>query len=463
MVCLIWGGLSFIHSSRYMEMILSAVVLLAGLIAGFFIGRMSKGEVKDPETDVLRARMEEQKRAWQLSLTERERGFQDALDRQRMHDREQLDALQNRFDETVARMQSQLQAVTARLLRERQEEFQATSSERMRMVLDPLNETIAELKKTMADNTRSQSEFSGIFSSGIAHLMKQSEAARMSADRLADALSHNTKIQGEWGETVLTELLESQGLKEGVHFDTQVVMGKDSNLRPDLILHLDRERDVVIDSKVSLSAYLSYMNAETDDERAIALKAHILSIENHVKELVRKDYTAHIRPPHRSVGYVIMFVPNTTALLLATSAKPELWRKAMEQNVYIADEQTLYAALKIVHLTWTQIAQTENHQQVYALANEMLDRVGKFMEKYMALGKAIETLGKTYDDGMKKIQEDGHSVPQTCRKLIRMGAKMERRKGVPDTILGLDAEKIPDEKFSLGRDSAGDSLEDCSF
>ena len=81
----------------------------------------------------------------------------------------------------------------------------------------------------------------------------------------------------------------------------------------------------------------------------------------------------------------------------------------------------------------------------------------------MALGKAIETLGKTYDDGMKKIQEDGHSVPQTCRKLIRMGAKMERRKGVPDTILGLDAEKIPDEKFSLGRDSAGDSLEDCSF
>ena len=115
-------------------------------------------------------------------------------------------------------------------------------------------------------------------------------------------------------------------------------------MRPDVILHLDKERDVVIDAKVSLSAYLDYMNAESDETRNRSLRAHVESIRKHVAELAAKDYSSHIRPPKRSVGYVIMFVPNSAALLTATNAASDLWRKAMERNVYIADEQTLYAA-----------------------------------------------------------------------------------------------------------------------
>lgn len=205
-------------------------------------------------------------------------------------------------------------------------------------------------------------------------------------------------------------------------------------MRPDVILHLDKERDVVIDAKVSLSAYLDYMNAESDETRNRSLRAHVESIRKHVAELAAKDYSSHIRPPKRSVGYVIMFVPNSAALLTATNAASDLWRKAMERNVYIADEQTLYAALKIIAMTWQQIAQAENHEKVYALANEMLDRVGKFMQPFVEIGSRLESAHKAYDNAMKKLAEGGQSIPQTCNKLIKLGARQQVRKGVPDNL-----------------------------
>lgn len=137
------------------------------------------------------------------------------------------------------------------------------------------------------------------------------------------------------------------------------------------------------------------------------------------------------------MDYVIMFVPNTTALYAATLQKPDLWRKAMEKGVYIADEQTLYAALRIIDMTWRQIAQAENHEKVYALANEMLDRVNMFMEKFVTLGNKLNDARKSYDDAFGKIRESGQSIPITCRKLVSLGASVKPRKGVTPDLLGL--------------------------
>ncbi len=359
-----------------------------------------------------------------------------------------MDALQNRFDETVAKMQEQLKTATAELLKARQQEFEQTSRDSMAHILEPLNRQLGQMREAVTENTRVHGELGGRMSADISNLLRCSESARESADRLANALRNGGKIQGDWGETVLTELLESQGLSEGVHFDTQSFIRDASGnivredgmaaMRPDVILHLDKERDVVIDAKVSLSAYLDYMNAESDETRNRSLRAHVESIRKHVAELAAKDYSSHIRPPKRSVGYVIMFVPNSAALLTATNAASDLWRKAMERNVYIADEQTLYAALKIIAMTWQQIAQAENHEKVYALANEMLDRVGKFMQPFVEIGSRLESAHKAYDNAMKKLAEGGQSIPQTCNKLIKLGARQQVRKGVPDNLLGLD-------------------------
>ena len=240
---------------------------------------------------------------------------------------------------------------------------------------------------------------------------------------------------------MLDELLEAQGLTRGIHYDTQAVIRdvsgraikseEGSTLRPDIILHLDQRREVIIDSKVSLTAFMDYVNAENEEERQQYLKAHIASLQSHVKELSAKDYSSYIQPPKVRMDYVIMFVPHTGALWTALNAQPDLWRKAMDKNVFIADEQTLFAALRIINLTWTQIAQAQNHEKVYALANEMLDRVGQFMKKYQALGKALDSAAKAYEDGEKKLQPTGQSILQTCAKLKKLGAKASERNPLP--------------------------------
>lgn len=201
-------------------------------------------------------------------------------------------------------------------------------------------------------------------------------------------------------------------------------------MRPDVILHLDHERDVIIDAKVSLSSYLDYLQAESDENRELALQSHIRSVESHVAELVRKDYSRYVGERKKTVDYVIMFIPNTSALYAATSRKPELWRKAMEKGVYIADEQTLYAALKIIALTWRQIQQADNHEKVYKLADEMLNRVDKFMQSFLSIGKKLNEARDSYDNAYGKLKESGQSIPTTCNKLINLGAKVKPSKGV---------------------------------
>lgn len=361
-----------------------------------------------------------------------------------------MDALQKRFDETVARVSAQLKEEAGEMLKARQKEFSESSNLSLGQIVNPLKENIAELKKAMEDGSKEQAERNGEMRERIKSLMEHSDAARKSADELAAAFKHGNKMQGDWGETILEELLSSQGLTKGVHFDTQAVIrdadGKTvrnesgSILRPDVILHLDERREVIIDSKVSLSAYVDYVNAENELDRQNCLKAHLDSIKKHVKELATKDYSSYVKSPKVSAGYVIMFVPNMGALWSALNAEPDLWRKAADQNVYIADEQSLYGALKIVSMTWTQVAQAQNHEKVYELANEMIDRVGQFMEKYEAVGKALKKASDEYEAAERKLSPQGQSIINTSNKLIKLGAKNSDKHPIKTLV---DIDEIP--------------------
>lgn len=351
---------------------------------------------------------------------------------------------EQRFNETMTRMSEQMKNATADMLKDRQKEFADSSNQQLGQIVNPLRETIDKMKQTMADTTLKQTEMSSVLKDNIERSMQQALAAKKSAEELANALKHGSKVQGDWGEAVLDELLTSQGLVRGIHYDTQAVIrdaqgntvhtDDGATLRPDVILHLDQRREVIIDSKVSLTAFLDYANADNEADRQRFLKTHIDSLQKHVKELSTKDYSAYVQPPKVRMDYVIMFVPHTGALWTALNAQPDLWRKAMEQNVFIADEQTLFAALRIISLTWTQIRQAENHEQVYRLANEMLDRVGQFMKKYTAIGKALKTATTAYDDAERKLQPSGQSILQTCAKLQKLGAKQSDKNPLPQLI-----------------------------
>ena len=347
--------------------------------------------------------------------------------------REAMVAMKDGFNESLDKMSAQVKSETMKMLQDRQKEFAVSSQDSLSQILDPLRENVTELKKAIADNSKEQASRDGEMREQIRSMMSQSEAARKSADELAAAFKHGSKIQGDWGETILDELLSSQGLCRGIHYDVQETMrdakGKviyneaGEMMRPDVIIHLDDKREVIVDSKVSLTSYVDYVNAENEDDRKRFLKAHIESIKKHVKELADKDYSSYIQSPKVSLGYVIMFVPNISALWTALNAEPDLWRKAAESNVFIVDEQSLYGTLKMVSMTWTQIKQNENHEKVYALANEMIERVGLFMQRFEELGTTIGKVQEAYNGCTIKLLPNGQSIINTSKKLIDLGAK----------------------------------------
>ncbi len=388
---------------------------------------------KKEASDLLAKTKAEAEAQQQKALAEKDAAWNDIMKGQ-----------EQRFNETMTRMSEQMKNATADMLKDRQKEFADSSNQQLGQIVNPLRETIDKMKQTMADTTLKQTEMSSVLKDNIERSMQQAMAAKKSAEELANALKHGSKVQGDWGEAVLDELLTSQGLVRGIHYDTQAVIrdaqgntvhtDDGATLRPDVILHLDQRREVIIDSKVSLTAFLDYANADNEADRQRFLKTHIDSLQKHVKELSTKDYSVYVQPPKVRMDYVIMFVPHTGALWTALNAQPDLWRKAMEQNVFIADEQTLFAALRIISLTWTQIRQAENHEQVYRLANEMLDRVGQFMKKYTAIGKALKTATTAYDDAERKLQPSGQSILQTCAKLQKLGAKQSDKNPLPQLI-----------------------------
>lgn len=422
-----------------------------------FEGRNRLEEAKTDaahEIEELKRGFDEQKAElkgqFQQAMEEKDRMNAEAMKALEQHHKEVTEAMQRRFDETMDKVSAQMRSATDDMLKERQKEFGQVSRENIGQIVDPLKETIANMKKAMEENTEKQTSMSSEMKTNIEHMMNQSRAAKESADELARLFKKGGKVQGDWGETVLDELLQSQGLTKGVHYDTQTSIRDASGsivqsdegyrMRPDVILHLDQRRELIIDSKASLSAFMDYVNAESEEDRRKYLKLHIESIKGHVRELSRKDYSSYIKPPKVKMDYVIMFVPHSGALWAALNAQPDLWRKAMEQNVFIADEQTLFAALRIIDMTWTQISQAQNHEKVYELANEMIQRVGQFLTRYKTLGDALAKAQKAYEESGRKLEPQGQSIVQTAQKLVKLGARQNSKHALPQLT---DIDDIP--------------------
>lgn len=338
-------------------------------------------------------------------------------------------------------MRDQFKALSENILKERSDEFNQKSSQHIEHILAPLQENFKKMEEAVEKAKMEQARSSQIFSSQIENLKEQAQKMATSADGLTKALSAESKVQGNWGELVLSKMLELQGLHEGIEFTTQTAM-KDADgqtihseengqvLIPDVVLHLDNQKELVIDAKTSLTAYLAYQNAETEDAKAQFLKEHVQSLKKHVDELAKKDYSHYIQAPKKSVDFVMMFVPNESAYQLAMQQDTELWRYAMGKKVFMVSEQNLYTALRVVAVTWSNIRQAENQQKVYELANELISRVGDFLNQYVEIGKKIENLQNAYERTEKKLTT-GQSVLSSANKLLKLGAKEDARHQLP--------------------------------
>lgn len=350
---------------------------------------------------------------------------------------------QKQFSEQLELVQQQLQNATRELLHERSQELAEANSVQMDAIISPLKESIRDMRAAMDSNRDTNNKNTASLEKAIEEIMKHTASIGQEADKLAHALRNETKTQGNWGELILDELLASQGLVEGIHYDKQAtlrdasgeaLLHEESGKRmiPDTILHYPDGKDAILDSKVSLKAFVDYQNAETEDERQEALGRHIRSIRKHIDELARKNYSAYIKPPRIALNYVIMFVPNESALQLALYNDVHLWRDAFEKGVFITSEQNLMAALRIIQIAWTQMQQAQNQEKIFDTARILLDRVADFTKYFDETGKKLQEAETAFTRASNKLRDGQQSILNGANKLIALGAKTSARKSLPN-------------------------------
>ena len=342
-------------------------------------------------------------------------------------------------------------------------------------ITQPLKQAISEMRQAISDNTKDHTAQTASLKEQLRLMMETGREMSEKAEGLANVLRRDNKISGNMGEIILGDLLTSQGLTEGIHYEVQArlrdEMGRPlkhdetgREMQPDVILHYPQGQDAVIDSKVSLVAYQRYVNAETPEEKERALQEHIKSIRSHVNELSRKDYSKYIKAPREAIDFVIMFVPFESSLQLALANDPTLWRDAFEHKVFVTGEQNLLGILHMIHIAWVQNQQAENQQKVFGIAEQLLDRLGDFIQRYNKLGEHIELVRKDFDAAGNKLFTGRQSVVQKGRELIDLGGKENPNRRIPKAEMSLT--EISDnsensEEFKDSEDSENSSISEA--
>lgn len=370
---------------------------------------------------------------------------QEELHEKRLADMEKMASqAQENYDKALKSMRetvvASMTAETEKLLRQREKELSDENLTSMDGILKPLKESISAMEKAMKDNASSHLETSTKLSEQLKQAVKEmqektSDVGRK-ADTLSEALTGKPKVQGCFGENFLEAILAGEGLEEGKHY-TREAANEDLS-RPDFVFHFKEgleQKDLIVDSKVSLTAFVEYMNASSEEEKAAALDRHIRSVRKHIEELARKEYAK--KNARSFADYVLMFMPRDMAFRVALEADPMLWQEAYRKGVLIATEQTIMPFLKIMQLTWNKFQHDTNTQRITQAAQNMIDRVGSFYDSYAELGRKLKAVFGEYNKGVAKLQDNGQSITTSARQVISLGVRRSKGKefSVPDETL----------------------------
>ena len=388
-----------------------------------------------------------QKRLMQLNLELRQKTTELHLLREQADKEAQL-----RAEKLAAQMDAtkeQMTNLAQQLLERNAEKLKLENTESIGQITQPLKEAIGEMRRELTQNRETSAANSATFQEQLRQMLESNERVGEKAANLAQALRGDNKAQGNWGEVILGNLLSCQGLREGIDYDIQTRLRDDlgqdlknidtgASMQPDAILHYPHEQDVIIDAKVSLKAYDDYVNAQSEEERTAALAAHVRSIREQYQRLSKKDYSSYVQAPRKSIDFVVMFVPNESALQLALTADSKLWYDAFDHKVLIAGELNLMAILRIIQIVWRQYQQAENQQRVFLIAEELLDRLGDFLKRYQKLGDALRNSLKAYEDAEKKVFSGRQSVVRKGNELKALGAKENPNRPIPSEREDMD-------------------------
>ena len=349
-------------------------------------------------------------------------------------------------------VKAQVTAESEKMLKAREEELERRAKQTFEAITGGLDKNIKDMKEAFEQNRKTHTETSQSLKenleTAVKHLREQTLSIGDKADSLADALRGKNKTQGNWGEIILDNLFTNEGMREGRDYDKEetlrddkgnVIMNEDTSkrMRPDYILHYPDGNDVVIDSKVVLTAADDYYRATDEAAKADAMARNLAAIKEQVKNLSKKDYSRYINPGHKMLDYVIMFVPVYSALRLAYEADRNLWHDAYRQGVLITTEETLMPFLRMIRIAWTSHEQVANQQQIIATAETILARVSDFCAAHAKMGKKLEEAMDQYEACDKKIRDRGQSIVGAANKLIQLGVPRNAKKTLPAEI-GMD-------------------------
>ena len=425
-----------------MEIFLVISVIIIAVVVVIFVVRMYESRITD-----LKASYDKQllqtKESYDQQLLQTKESYDQQLQQTKEAHEGQLAALKAMNEEQIKSqlnlIREQMQTTSEKVLKMRQEELGERNVEQVSKIIDPLQKSLKDMKESLDKTKEQQTEAMTRLDETIKISMQKSAAIGETADRLTRALTGEVKVQGNFGELKLKQLLEDLELKEGEQFDTQETLkdkggkglkGDDGKgLIPDFILHFPNNRHVVVDSKMSLTAYERYMNAEDGTpEKSEFLKSHIESVRAQVKRLAKKEYTKYLPDGYNRLNFAIMYVPIEGALNLALLNDASLWREAYDEGVMILGPQTMYMNLRVLEMMWTQVRQLENQQAMVDAANTVIDRVQDFGQRFIEVESSMNDTVKKMAKLKITTADSGPSIITAARNLLKAGAKENKKK-----------------------------------
>lgn len=336
------------------------------------------------------------------------------------------EAQQKAFQSELTLARESMRAQFEKEMLERTEQLKKANTENMHQVVSPLKRELDLLRELMAQSKESSDKNTASLAQSIRSIIEHDQERDKTTQTLANALKNRGKVQGDWGEQVLTNILQDSGLREGMEYVVQdnVKDEKGRNLRPDVVVKGADGTRIVIDSKVSLTAYSDYVGAEDDDERKAAIKANHESIWKHVEELSKKNYATLV---DNAAPIVLMFVPNEGSYILAMNHDANLGTKAYQKGVLIINPTNLMVVLRLIFLTWQNTRQEKHYEAIRKAAAGIYEKYTTFAESYVTLGNQINTLRNTYEKGVGQLREGRGNLSSRLESLLQYGVTSVKR------------------------------------
>ena len=364
----------------------------------------------------------------------------------RQRNAEEREAARAEREKTEERFRAQFRNLATEILGEQTQHFKQTSKESIDILLKPFKDNIVDFRKRVEEIYTTQTSQRGELKAELKRLMELNQNISAEARNLTDALKGNSKVQGDWGEMLLETILDSSALSKGIHYETQYNIKDEEgrNLRPDVVLHLPEKKEIVIDSKVSLTAFVAYTSADTEEERRRHLAAHVASVRQHVTELGRKEYQRRLNSP----DFVIMFVPNEPAFLEALQNDPAIWSDAYDKKVIVSSPTNLFALLKLVADLWKYNDQDKNTKEIAACGLKLYEQLVAFTGSLESVGTALDKARDAYEDAHKRLCTGNDNIIRVGERLRRTARLQTKRQHAARTleIAGSDSEEeLPEE------------------